>query len=259
MGKKKHNIAPGNPNQITISQHIIPVKSIERFYNQKGAVEVRLIKQQKVIPVKANNKLFCASRCWDHHTEVYMTSIENPFQELCEIIIKDGISFKIGDKENKIITKFYSLWRSRHHYQKNPESNWKLKGLPAIDKERDFTQDEREKIEKLGAITPDYDEENGVFIPSHIANGQIIRNSIHYYEMMCKNAKWGILISKEDQEFVMPDCFLQLMAIPVTPKICLFSYEENQHVTNSEVKKINSYAIHFSQDYFFAKDFKYCY
>ncbi|MFT5703951.1 MAG: hypothetical protein ACI9TO_001331 [Rickettsiales bacterium] len=257
MAKKKRNIIKGNPNQITVRQHIIPQKSIKRFYNANSCVKVRLVKQQKTISVNSSNKIFCAMGCWDHNTENYMTSIENNFQILCDKIIKSGIEFKIQEQENSIITEYFALWHSRYYCNKNPESNWRLKGLPTVDKGNDFTQYEKENLEKLGAIMLDADID-GVYIPSHIANGQIIRNSIINFQILQKNARWGILIAEEEKEFIMPDFSAKLMAIPITPKICLFSYEENQYIADAEVKKINSYAITFSQNYFFARDFMCC-
>lgn len=257
MVKKKHNITKGNPHQITIKQHIIPQQSIKRFYNENNCVKVRLIKQQKTICVNSKDKNFYTLRCWDHNTENYMTSIENSFQKLCDKIIKDGINFKIDEKENAVITKYFSLWYSRYYYNKNPENDWRLKGLPSIDKDNDFTQYEKEGLEKSGATLIDSDD-GGVFMSSHFANGQIIINSITNFQILYKDARWGILISNGKKEFIMPDFSAKLMSIPITPKICLFSYEENKYITDSEVKKINSYAINFSQDYFFARDLACC-
>ena len=52
----------GNPHELTICQHTFPAKSIARFTNKSGIVEVKLIVESKNIKLKPKDMLFCARR-----------------------------------------------------------------------------------------------------------------------------------------------------------------------------------------------------
>src|SRR5438874_43104 len=60
---------PKNPNGLTVTQHVFPSKSIERFADQRGRVSVQELHRAKVIRAKPNNAIFCARRAWDEGTE----------------------------------------------------------------------------------------------------------------------------------------------------------------------------------------------
>ena len=68
----------GNPYQLTVCQHTFPAASIARFADTTGCVEVYLIKQNKVVRLKPDDKLFCAKRVWDQRAESgFMKEIED--------------------------------------------------------------------------------------------------------------------------------------------------------------------------------------
>jgi len=46
----------GNPHQLTVKQHCFPARSIARFADSEGCVEVKLIKQDKKLKLKEVNR-----------------------------------------------------------------------------------------------------------------------------------------------------------------------------------------------------------
>lgn len=117
---KYEKIQPGNPHQLTINQHCFPKKSIERFCNEKGVVEVFLIDKNKTVPMKPDNGIFCARRVWDQRAEtIFMQSVENAYQELVSKLEVEGWSRRLSSEEDQIVTDMYSLWHVRCCWKKN--------------------------------------------------------------------------------------------------------------------------------------------
>lgn len=56
---------PGNPNHLTLRQHVFPAKSISRFANQNGLVSVQDLVREQVFNAKPGNMIFCADRAWE--------------------------------------------------------------------------------------------------------------------------------------------------------------------------------------------------
>lgn len=100
--RKAEKTQPRNPHRLTLRQHVLPVKSIERFSGKDGCVSV-LFKEErgssKRIPPK--DRIFWAERVWDQRSEVIMKKVyEDPFQDLAERIISGKTQFL--DSQDKI-------------------------------------------------------------------------------------------------------------------------------------------------------------
>ena len=64
MVRKFDPVSKGNPHELTIDQHIFPKKSIDRFYNQDGLLQVK--RGNKIFNTNSGNDgIFCAKRVWD--------------------------------------------------------------------------------------------------------------------------------------------------------------------------------------------------
>src|ERR1700730_17538642 len=86
----------GNPNRLTIKQHVLPAASIARFADAKGGVWVHDLIRGKRRVTHRNDVIFCAQRAWDQRSESgFMKRIEDAFQSLAEMIIA-GIVAKIS-------------------------------------------------------------------------------------------------------------------------------------------------------------------
>jgi len=99
-----------------------------------------------------------------------------------------------------------------------------------------------------------------VFQSRH-ANGITIYDEVmDLYSNLISNSGWGVLISgnKNRCEFLVPDCFRLFTAIPLTPKLCLYSQTETKIIDDECLGMINSFAISSAIEYVFAKDLSKC-
>ena len=254
MVRKFDPVSKGNPHELTINQHIFPKKSIDRFCNQKGLLQVK--RDNKIFDTNSDNDgIFCAKRVWDQRAESgYMKTIEDEFQELAERIVLNPFLVKISSAENRIITKFYALWICRYFYSKNPEAAIQI--FANRDDYRGFDKQDSEGLEKLGGIVI-----AGNSISSRHTTGMMIYDQVtNIYSNLISNSNWGVLISGDENkyEFLVPDCFRLFTAIPLTPKLCLYSQTETKIIDDEDVRKVNSFAVSSAIDYVFSKNLSKC-
>lgn len=233
----------------TINQHVFPVAGITRFYSRNKCVQVFDTQRSKSFPANAKNDLFCAKRVWDEKTEKLVGKrIEDNFQRLAVSII-EGRTKRLGLLENDIVGEFWSLWRTRHGFRKNGLPDLKLNNLAGSE-----LSEEQEKI--LEAKGYMYTRRDGT-LPGRLAA------SIHvfgYYDAFRRgehNIRWGIVRSAEG-EFIVPDTFDDLMAVPITPSIMLLVDQEDCWMNRDEVAVINRCSIQRAENYYFARDFSKC-
>ena len=240
-----------NPHQLTIDQHVFPVRSIERFADKDGTVYVCLKSRNTSFRTLPNNEIFCAKRAWDQQAESgYMKEIENSFQPLADAIIKGDV-LEIGPDETRKINDFWILWHLRAEHRDGALPDAKLNAIsgdPSLDK------NQQEQLEKLhiGYIRSD------ATIPGRNITGFKIQTRLFMERKLLANEKWGITKAREG-EFIVPDVFLnRALIIPLAPTCCLISRNDNATVTREVVQKINNLAITYSRDYYFARDISAC-
>ena len=51
----------GNPHALTVRQHTVPVRSIERFSSTDGRVHVRYLRNGKELRLRPEDQFFCAT------------------------------------------------------------------------------------------------------------------------------------------------------------------------------------------------------
>jgi hypothetical protein len=240
-----------NPNQLTIKQHCFPAKSIARFADVGGCVEVKLIKQNKKLKLKPEDQLFCAKRTWDQRAESgFMKKIEDRFQEIVESILK-GIVTTISLEEQSAITDMFAIWNVRWHRNQSPIADQKLDGI--IDTAIHYTKDNQEKLEKndITAITPDF------LIPGRALSGVNIQRNLFIAQQQMVDAHWGILHASKG-EFVVPDNCSNARILPLTPEFCLFSQSLDETIDEKELKEINKILIGGSKNYYFGRNISKC-
>ena len=247
----------GNPHQLTVNQHTFPSASIARFANEKGAVQVLRKASVKHFHAKPTDRIFCAQRVWDQQAEGgFMKGIEDAFQELASAILDDP-AFRLGSQHFVVINEFYCLWNIRAQWKMNERladpsiaSAFEVAGLL-----REYTQDEQEQLEAagIGYIRPD------LTLPSRQIAAPSIRLQLSDSVRMMRGDIWELLQADEG-EFVVPDNFFELYAVPLSPTAILWAHGgfPSGRLDRLAVTAINGEAAVTSVDYFFARDLCLC-
>jgi hypothetical protein len=239
----------GNPHGLTINQHVFPRASIERFYDSNGFVSVFYKDHAKVIPSKSSNELFCAKRVRDQKTESGIgKQIEDKFQSLVDSVLSGAVRI-IGHFEKDVIEQFFSLWRARHKF--------KIEGLPDIQSEgisgELLTQDQQEILEKNHTI---FMRQGGI-MPGRFAASIHVVGYLQAFRSSNLEINWGIVRS-ESGEFIVPDCFEDMMIVPISPNITLIADQPDSVITRAEVAVINRIAVQRSTNFYFARKLSAC-
>lgn len=244
-------VQKGNPNQLTINQHVFPARSILRFMDRKR-VEVMEKRENRKIPRKPDDALFIAKRLWDHHSEHgFMHDIEALYQQVADKIISGHRI--LTDKENRAITDFYSLWNLRQRekssatiYDQFPE----FKGKKIV-----VDKDRQERHEKRGVT---YWNEKGE-IPNRVLTGNSLWQQVLLERKRNAGSTWGIFEGKTDEaDFLVPDRLSFHTVVPVSPKICLVANQKNRLVDFVFVARMNGLALDNSENFYFAKKLENC-
>lgn len=240
---------PGNPNSLTIKQHVFPLKTMKQF-TQGGRLSVRLITRHVVIRAKPDNELFCACRAWDERAEVgYMKQIEDAFQAVVAPIIGKKIG-AIASEHKSIIDRMYALWYMRSRYRDLQEQEIPLNGIVGDL----LTKEQEENLEKNGYIFA----RKGGTMPARQLNGIQLQMRIDDYarQLAAGVSRWGI-ISAQSGEFIVTDVPLYTI-LPLSPHLALVASSPDGMITEQNLAEINRAAIAASQEYFFARDFSKC-
>ncbi len=89
-----------------------PARSIERFADAAGTVEVWLRRDDETFRASPDNPLFCARRTWDQRAESgSLKAIEDEFQILADRIANGGA--RLTAEESLAASKFFILWQVR--------------------------------------------------------------------------------------------------------------------------------------------------
>ncbi len=238
----------GNPHKLTINQHVFPKKSIDRFSDDNGLVQLFRKDGAKVIRVSSTNGLFCAKRVWDQGTEAGIGKrIEDRFQALVDSILL-GHTSVIGHFEKTVVEDFFSLWRTRQKLRAEGLEDFKLEGIEGDS----LTKDEQEILERKHVMFC----RDGV-MPGRFAARIHVFGYMDTFRRDNQNMQWGIVRAGEG-EFIVPDCFQDMMIVPVSPKLMIVADQPNSTLTPSEVAVINQTAIVRSTDYYFARSLPSC-
>ncbi|MGY2282905.1 hypothetical protein [Pseudomonas gingeri] len=238
----------GNPHKLTINQHVFPKKSIDRFSDDNGLVQLYRKDGAKVIRASSTNSLFCAKRVWDQSTEVGIgKDIEDRFQALAESILS-GASKVIGYFEKFVVEDFFSLWRARQKFRAEGLSDIEIEGVHGDL----LTKDEQEILERKHVMF----FRNGV-MPGRFAARIHVFGYVNTFRHDNQHMQWGVVRAGEG-EFIVPDCFQDMMIVPVSPKLMIVADQPNSTLTRSEVAVVNQISIARSTDYYFSRRLSSC-
>ena len=240
----------GNPHQLTIRQHCFPKRSIERFCNENGVVNVRLIKEKKTVSLKPDHSIFCAHRVWNQRAEsLFMQKIERAYQEFVSQLVIDAATRRLNTQENQTVTDMYSLWHVRCCWRRVRLGDQELVGILAPTD--DYSSNDKELLEKHNLSTCKTDGAS-VSIPGRHIAGILIQNDWGRVRRALRGFSWAIVESKFG-EFIVPDNAGIRSAMPVTPTIYLTKGTGYHKVSGSELREINALLKAGSEQYYFGR------
>lgn len=253
-------IQPNLSNKLTVKQHIFPLAAINRFVNVNHNIHIYNVSAKKDFIIKPNAKsisgLFIAKKGWDQGTEQgYMTVIEREYQEVCEDILlsNNPITFNIqNNKYQDIITKFLTLWYFRYLYGNNPIQKQQINCISDVSYLP--SQNDKIKLEKNGIISIIKKDDN-FFYPSDVVTGINIQFRVmRSIDIICN---WGIVKSKNDSQFIVPDCPHDDI-IPFSHNLAFRMNSENSIMPLNDLRNHNNLSIKNSKKYYFANDLLKC-
>ncbi|WP_165988057.1 hypothetical protein [Caballeronia sp. SBC1] len=164
---------PGNPNGLTVEQHVFPLCSMQAFVGPVKRVSLFEMSEGKSRRVKPKNVVFCAERAWDQRTEgVLMKQIEDEFQDIVQPILR-GQAHSIAPEQKHAIDRMFALWymRSRHRNLEAQEIQLNSVSGSALTK----TEEENLEMNNYMYIRP------GGKMPARQFNGMRLQQLINDY------------------------------------------------------------------------------
>lgn len=242
----------GNPNGLSVRQHVLPLKSIARFADGTGRVAVFDKVRQFIRRAKPNDDLFCAKRSWDEKTESnFMKAIEDAFQPIATSVAA-GLKAGLDPGDVPAVSNFYALWYIRAQRRLLPAQDVQLEGILGGG---GFTQDEEEKLEKAGLAF----SRTGARIPARLLNAvQIRQETLKFSRHIQSTASWGIIWADQG-EFLVPD-FPELKLLPLSPIVAIAtptSFRSGK-IGLTNLAEINRTMRDGSRTYYFARDLDRC-
>ncbi len=238
-----------NPHQLTRDQHVFPHRTMLRFADAKGGVDLHDLVRNTVRRTSARDVTFCARRAWDQRAEAgYMRETEKAFQSFAATIVDGGVA-TVATDQVATVTRMYALWYIRSRYRAIEAQEIKLNGL----KGHSLTKAEEEQLEKESrAFIRD-----GGLIPARQLNGLEIEQRMNaFHEQLSYIDRWGV-IRPQSGEFIVPDVSNRTI-IPISPVIALVAGAPDGQISEGNLADINSAVRQDSVAYFFARDISAC-
>lgn len=237
-----------NPNQITVNQHVLPSRSIERFA-RNGAVEVQRVGTKDRFLAQPSNAVFCARRVWDQKAERLSKPIEDRFQAIVEQVLNQPHT-PLEKRESLLVTEFYALVLTRARFRDNPIAPRRLIGIKPG---QGFSKDEQEKLEHAGVTTLDSDG----LLPGRSIVGMHFWSQYARYRDGYKYLAWNVATCT-DGEIIVPDTLIRQGFIPLTPSILLSAEGYGGLVSRPALISFNQRSMASSKTYCFASRFASC-
>ena len=234
----------GNPNQFTISQHFHTAHLISKFYNSADKVEIKFLGSDEIEPVSKDSKRFVAKRAWDQKSEHgMMADIEKSFHDEVNNLKS------IDQRNHHAISKYFILWRIRHHIAISENQDSDVKGVTGSN----LTKEQEENIEKAGGS---FFRDNGQ-VPYRFTNAISLIQQLDEQLAEFANCKWGLLQS-EKGEFVVADCYQGLMLLPISPELAFCVGVDDMIIDTPTLASINKQSIEVASNFCFARDWNMC-
>lgn len=218
-----------NPHQLTYRQHIFPRRSIARFCNDRGLVQVYL--NGKQFPCNPENDLFCAQRVWNQQAENgFPGKIERDFQTVANAIIENN---EVSPDHNGAISDFYALLHLRQHHAETPLPASKIELFEGL--AVNYTQDERERLEANHITVPTND---GHFEATTM-NGLMLMTQLVTNPIKDKAKSWGLLRLHPSVSLLVADRVARNLELPLTPELLLKANWPSQMLSEARSQRYN--------------------
>jgi len=235
-----------NPNELTIRQHVIPARSLKRFSNLNGFVQVSLEGGNKTLSLKPSNDFFTLARVWDQRAESgWMKKIEDQFQPLADDILSGRLESIVGE-QIRTVAYFFSLWHWRSRQAAQIAQDVQLHNAGGAS----LTKDEEEKLEKRHILF----SRSGGRMPARFLTGLQLQKFTDQYTHQIKDWTWGIIHAPYG-EFLMPDVPSHNI-LPISPKVVIAANHSNGIIRKENLKNINISLMVYTWNYFVARDVK---
>ncbi len=232
----------GNPNQLTIDQHVLPRASIERFTDNDSMVEV--CRGDTTFKADDKNSIFCARRVWDQKAEQGYLDLERDFQVLAGTIIGTH-SHVLNDEENRLASRFFALVCARTIARRNPIPDTKLEGATPVST---FDKDHLEKLEKFGYVTLNQSGQ----VPGRMIAGPRLGLEMDYCLQTLDGATWYVAVS-DSSEFLVSDSIDRVPVIPLSPTMML-RLDKGGVLEEAEVEAHNELVRTEHDSYYFGRN-----
>ena len=246
---KAEKTRPQNPNQLTVRQHVFPVRSMQQFVDKSGRVFVFDILRSKTRLARPKDMLFCAQRAWDQRAEAgYMKHIEDEFQKIVQPIISGQVN-TLTPEQKPAIDSMFALWFMRTRYRRLDAQEIQLFGIHGDD----LTKTQEENLESNGYVFA----RMGGKMPARQLNGVQLQMRIGQYARdLAGLTGWGV-IHVQSGEFIVPDVPSHTI-IPLTPKLALVASVPDGFVLEQNLAEVNSALKASSREYYFSRDLSKC-
>jgi hypothetical protein len=234
----------GNPQGLTIQQHVHTARAISLFYNNENKVEVHLIAEQQVVQKAKKATVFCTRRTWDQRAETgFMAAIENKFHAQIDQIKP------YQDRDHIAITNYWLLWKLRRKYHLNILDDIALNGISGSG----LTKDQQEIIERKGGVVI---RDSGI-ISSRFQAGLVIQMELDKSFREFNDLSWGLLEATEG-DFLVADGYDDLAFIPIKPRLAFLAGVQDQKISREAVADLNRGSISEAKEYYFARNINFC-
>lgn len=207
--REKRRPAIGHPTHK--KQHIIPRRSIERFYNRNSDVWIKL-RSGKIFPAVSDNAVFCAKRTWEERSEGgHKINIEDAFQEVADKICFGELK-TLNQTYSDRISAMFALWVTRSRLTEKPLTGLSTEELQGSNLASRWRSDERDQLEKAGFVVSDPDGA----IHGRMMAWPHMQRQIAKIRADRSGIRWGILRA-EASEFLLPDRCKDCL-LPLSPK-----------------------------------------
>ena len=243
----------GNPHQLPMKQHVFPGRSIARFANSRGVVQLHNLMERHARSARPDDVMFCTMRAWDLRAERgFMKQIEDEFQDLAARVIAGAVT-TIGAEDKGKVDRFFGLWKWRARFR---NADMEAIQFNSVTGGR-WTRDQEERFEKAGVL---FVREGGK-APAHRLHGMRIQFAIDYESSALSTMRWGIIQAIGGQ-FLVPD-YPTVTYVPLHPTLCLCGGEQEwiagAGITKGNVIDINYHLLNGCRTYYFANDLRQCF
>jgi hypothetical protein len=176
-----------------------------------------------------------------------MKDIEDEFQNVAREI-HEGLA-RLSWQQEAAATRFFAFWSLRVRIEHSPIPDQTTNGVHG----EPVAKDQQERLEKRGCAYVRSDQR----MPGRFLSRLLIQMGIDSAVARLQGAAWAI-VRTDDGEFICPDTFGQLAAIPVTPTASRYLGDQDATIPRCEVARRNRLAQQSAKRYNIERDFGAC-